>query len=60
MVISFLIATLIIFLLNLFITLLSISNQYGDDQEGVEVFRVITLGAVLVMITWNIVAIVYI
>jgi hypothetical protein len=59
MVISFLIATLIIFLLNLFITLLSISNQYGDDQEGVEVFRVITLGAVLVMITWNIFAIVY-
>jgi hypothetical protein len=59
MVISFLIATLIIFLLNLFITLLSISNQYGDDQEGVEVFRVITLGAVLVMITWNILAIVY-
>jgi hypothetical protein len=59
MVLSFLIATLIIFLLNLFITLLSISNQYGDDQEGVEVFRVITLGAVLVMITWNILAIVY-
>lgn len=59
MVISFLIATLIIFLLNLFITLLSISNQYGDDQEGVEIFRVITLGAVLVMITWNILAIVY-
>jgi len=59
MVISFLIATLIIFLLNLFITLLSISNQYGDNQEGVEAFRVITLGAVLVMITWNIFAIVY-
>jgi hypothetical protein len=59
MVLSFLITTLIIFLLNLFITLLSISNQYGDDQEGVEVFRVITLGAVLVMITWNILAIVY-
>ncbi len=58
MVISFLIATLIIFLLNLFITLLAISNQYGDE-EGVEVFRVITLGAALVMITWNILAIVY-
>ena len=60
MVTSFLIATLIIFLLNLFITLLSISNQYGNDQEGVEVFRVITLGTILVMITWNILAIVYI
>jgi hypothetical protein len=60
MVTSFLIATLIIFLLNLFITLLSISNKYGNDQESVEVFRVITLGTILVMITWNILAIVYI
>lgn len=59
MVTLFLIATLIIFLLNLFITLLSISNQYGNDQKGVEVFKVITLGAVLVIITWNIFAIVY-
>ena len=59
MVTSFLIATLIIFILNLLIVLISISHQYGDDKEGVEVFKVITLGAVLIMITWNIFAIVY-
>jgi hypothetical protein len=57
MVASFLIATLIIFLLNLLITLVSISSNYGDNQEGVKVFQVLTLGLVLIMITWNIFAI---
>ena len=54
MVASFLIATLIIFLLNLLIVLISISNQYKD---GIEIFQVMTLGIVLIMITWNIFAI---
>jgi hypothetical protein len=53
---SFLIATLIIFILNLLIVLISISNQYED---GVEIFQVITLGIVLIMITWNIFALSY-
>jgi hypothetical protein len=56
MVASFLIATLIIFTLNLLIVLISISNQYKD---GVEIFQVITLGVVLIMITWNIFALSY-
>ena len=56
MVVSFLIATLIIFILNLLIVLISISNQYED---GVEIFQVITLGIVLIMITWNIFALSY-
>jgi len=56
MVASFLIATLIIFILNLLIVLISISNQYKD---GVEIFQVITLGVVLIMITWNIFALSY-
>ena len=56
MVTSFLIATLIIFILNLLIVLISISNQYED---GVEIFQVITLGIVLIMITWNIFALSY-
>ena len=54
MVASFLIATLIIFILNLLIVLISISNQYKD---GIEIFQVMTLGIVLIMITWNIFAI---
>lgn len=59
MVTSFLIATLVIFLLNLLITLVSISYNYGGNQEGVKVFQVLTLGLVLIMITWNTFAIVY-
>lgn len=54
MVASFLIATLIIFILNLLIVLISISNQY---ENGIEIFQVITLGVVLILITWNIFAI---
>jgi hypothetical protein len=58
MVTSFLIATLIMFLMNLMISFISIAQQYGSDNS-ISPLQMITLGTVLVMITWNIFAIVY-
>jgi hypothetical protein len=58
MVISFLIATLILFLMNLMISFISIAQQYGSD-DAINPFQMMTLGMVLIMITWNIFAIVY-
>jgi hypothetical protein len=58
MVISFLIATLILFLMNLMISFISIAQQYGKDVV-INPFQMMTLGLILIMITWNIFAIVY-
>jgi hypothetical protein len=59
MVTSFLIATLILFLMNLMIAFISIAQQYGGDNT-INPFQMISLGLVLIMITWNIFAIVYV
>jgi hypothetical protein len=52
---SFLIVTLMLFIFNLFIALISIGNQYGSRQE-IKVPQLMVPFLVLVLISWNILA----
>jgi hypothetical protein len=52
---SFLIVTLMLFIFNLFIALISIGNQYGSRQE-IKVPQLMVPLLVLVLISWNILA----
>ena len=56
MIILFLIATLILFTVNLLILLISVAQQYGNYP--IQTFQVISLATLLIMITWNIYAII--
>jgi hypothetical protein len=56
MITLFLIATLILFTVNLLILLTSVAQQYGDYP--IQTFQVISLATLLIMITWNIYAII--
>jgi hypothetical protein len=55
MVTSFLVATLMLFMFNLLIALISIGNQYGSRQE-IKVPQLMIPLLVLVFISWNILA----
>jgi hypothetical protein len=58
MIISFLIATLILFSMNLLLVLISMAQQYGNNP--IQPFQVMSLTVLLIMITWNILSIVYV
>jgi hypothetical protein len=52
---SFLIVTLMLFIFNLFIALISIGNQYGSNQE-IKIPQLMIPLLVLILISWNILA----
>jgi hypothetical protein len=56
MVLSFLIASLIIFIINLTFSLVSVAASAPNN--GINIYQITTIFVILIMMTWNIFAIV--
>lgn len=58
MITGFLIATLVLFILNLALSLLTISVNSADPDNKVPVVSIVSVFINLIMITWNILALI--
>lgn len=58
MITGFLIATLVLFILNLALSLLTISVNAADPDNKVPVVSIVSVFINLIMITWNILALI--
>jgi len=56
MILSFLIATLVVFIMNLFFTLIALGASAAKQQ--LNILYIVNIFLILLMITWNILALV--